>query len=202
MLPALTFESCDEASCSITLEGETNYTFGASERRGFCSIDVDAFFTSATDAFGYVEVADSDKNEAGAGEFANFCRVDLRRDDDEVQLSLRGTGCALNCHEVPDPVLSGLYKPAGSPSFRCGDDLTVLNWVEQNLCMDSELAALDREMAAAYAAARKRAPQKDATALTANQREWLAAHESCEADRRYSCLKERYQQRIAALKKR
>jgi len=201
LLPWLTFGDCEDKSCAVTLEGEANYSFGYTERRGFCSIDFDAFFTSATEAFGYVDVYDDDRNEAGAGEFANFCRVDLRRDGANVQVSLRGTGCAANCHEVADPDLSGLYKLAGTPSFACGDDLSSLGWIEQNLCMDADLAALDREMATAYAAARKRAARQDAAALTASQRTWLAERESCNADRRYSCLKEKYQERIAALKK-
>ena len=202
MLPSLTLTECDDTSCTVALEGETNYTFGYNERRGFCSLDFDAFFTSATEAFGYVDVADTDRNEAGAGAFANFCRVDLRRDGANVQVSLRGTGCAAHCHDVADPELSGLYKPAGTPSFKCGEDLTALGWIEQNLCMDADLGILDREMAAAFAAARKAASPNDAAALTASQREWLAARESCNADRRYSCLKEQYQQRIATLKKR
>ena len=103
---------------------------------------------------------------------------------------------------MPDAELSGLYVPAGTPSFACGDDLTALGWIEQNLCMDANLAALDREMAAAYTAARKRASRQHAAALPAGQRAWLADRETCNADRRYSCLKDKYQQRIAALKKR
>jgi uncharacterized protein len=64
------------------------------------------------------------------------------------------------------------------------------------------LAALDRELAAAYVAARMRTPPADAAALLARQRTWLNERETCDADRRYSCLVERYRQRIAELARR
>lgn len=201
LLPKLSFGSCTDRSCALTLEGETNYTFGYGERRGFCSLELDAFFTSATQAFGYLDVDDSGRNEADAGEFANFCRVDLRRDGVNVRVSLRGPGCAASCRDVADPDLSGVYTPAGTPSFACSDDLDSLGWIEQNVCKDAGLAALDREMADAYAAARKTASRQGAAALIASQREWLASRESCGADRHFTCLKQRYQARIATLRK-
>jgi hypothetical protein len=71
LLTLLTIDDCAGTECTLTIEGETNYEFGASSRRGFCSLDAEISFVSAVDAFGYVDIDDSDRNEAGAGEFAN-----------------------------------------------------------------------------------------------------------------------------------
>ncbi len=201
LLTMLTIDDCAGTACTLTIEGETNYEFGASSRRGFCLLDAEISFVSAVDAFGYVDIDDSDRNEAGAGEFANFCRVDLRRQGDGVEVALRGTGCRLACREAEHLALSGLYRPAGTPSFTCGDR-AALGWIEQNICSDAALAALDRDLAAAYAAARMRTPPADAAALLARQRTWLDERETCDADRRYSCLVDRYRPRIAELAKR
>jgi hypothetical protein len=199
-LPSLSIESCAGDSCTVTIEGETNYTFGYSERRGFCSMSADMFFTSAADAFAYVDIPESDRNRFGAGEFANFCRIDLHLTGNAIDVALHGAGCYDGCTEVPTRPLAGVYKPAGTPSFTCGD-VSSLGWIEQNVCLDADLAALDRQLAAAYASARKQVSQRDAAAIATAQRNWLKEREDCEAGKHYSCLKEKYHKRITELKR-
>lgn len=49
---------------------------------------------------------------------------------------------------------------------------------------------------------RKAAAPKTADALTAAERDWRRErHDTCDADRRYSCVKEIYERRIAELRK-
>ena len=154
----------------------------------------------AADAFAYVEIPEGDRNQFGAGEFANFCRMDLHLEGDAIDVALHGAGCYDGCTEVPTRPLAGVYKPAGTPSFTCGDVLS-LGWIEQNVCLDADLAALDRQLAAAYGSARKQASARDAAALTTAQRDWRKQREDCEAGKYYSCLKEKYQKRITELKR-
>ena len=73
-------------------------------------------------------------------------------------------------------------------------------WDEKIVCLDPALASLDRDMAEAFAKARTAATGPAATALASSQRAWLKERrETCDADRRYSCVKELYQRRITEL---
>ena len=68
------------------------------------------------------------------------------------------------------------------------------------MCLDPALAALDREMATAFSKARAAAVGPAALALASIQRAWLKERrETCDADRRYSCVKELYMRRIGEL---
>ena len=199
VISSLEIDDCDTASCSASLLSETNYTFGYAGRSGSCSIDAPVKFTDADTAFGYVEVAESDQNKAGAGRFANFCRIDLKRVPSGIAVTLRGAGCQEWCSEAHFPPLAGLYKEAAAPSFSC-TDVESMPWDERIVCLDPALAALDREMAAAFGKARAAAAGPAASALASSQRAWLKERrETCDADRRYSCVKELYQRRIGEL---
>jgi hypothetical protein len=62
------------------------------------------------------------------------------------------------------------------------------------------LAALDRDLAAAFARARKEASGAAARTLATGQRAFLRErHEACNADRRYTCVKALYERRIREL---
>ena len=76
---------------------------------------------------------------------------------------------------------------AQAPDWCASDSLTL---TERMICTDAILSRLDRELAAAYAEARRAEPDVD-------QSGWLAARESCEI--RVSCLEEIYRNRIAEL---
>lgn len=199
VIGSLEIADCNNDSCTAALTSETNYTFGAAGRQGSCSIDAPVKFTSTDAAFGYVEIADSDRNEAGAGRFANFCRIDLKRSGGTITVALRGTGCQEWCSESQFAALAGTYKEPVAPSFTC-TDVDSLSWDEKIVCLDPALATLDREMAAAFAKARASASGSAASALASSQRAWLKERrETCDADHRYSCVKELYQRRIGEL---
>jgi uncharacterized protein YecT (DUF1311 family) len=199
VIGSLELSSCDKVSCSASLLSETNYTFGYGGRQGTCSIDAPVKFTDAETAFGYVAIAESDQNEWGAGQFANFCRMDLKRGPEGIAVTLRGTGCQEWCSESHYPELAGRYKEPISPSFACSDPES-MPWDEKIVCLDPTLATLDRELATAFAKARAAAKGTAATALASSQRGWLKERrEECDADRRYSCVKELYQKRITEL---
>jgi uncharacterized protein YecT (DUF1311 family) len=150
-------------------------------------------------AFGYVDMAESDRDQWGAGPFANFCRVDVKRVADGFDVALRGAGCQEWCSDAHFQPLAGRYGEMGSPSFACTDPES-LPWDEKIVCLDAALATLDREMAAAFSRARKAAAPTAAKTLAASQRAWLQERrEQCNSDRRYSCVKELYQQRLAEL---
>jgi len=191
---------CDARSCEATLSSETNYTFGYAERQGTCSIRTNVRFTAPDTVFGYVDVADGDRNEAGAGPFANFCRVDAKRNGDGVDISLRGSGCQEWCSESQFPTLAGPYRAvATAPSFACSDPDS-MPWDEKIVCLDPVLAALDRDLAVAFARARKEASGAALRTLTTGQRAFLRErHEACNADRRYTCVKALYERRLREL---
>jgi uncharacterized protein len=199
VISSLEVSDCDQTSCSASLLSETNYTFGAARRQGTCSIDAPVKFIDADTAFGYVEVAESDQNEAGAGRFANFCRMDLEQSAGGIAVTLRGTGCQEWCSESHFPSLAGQYREPAMPSYSCTDPES-MPWDEKIVCLDPALAALDRDMAAAFAKARTATTGAASSALAASQRAWLKERrETCDADRRYSCVKEIYQRRITEL---
>jgi uncharacterized protein len=87
------------------------------------------------------------------------------------------------------------------PSFDCAKKLT--SSVEQRICADPKLAALDRQMADVYAAATAKASPADAQALSAMQRGWIKGRNGCwkSADVP-ACVETSYRQRIAELQAR
>ena len=202
MIATLTLESCDAKGCALAVEGTTNYAFGYQERRGTCSLRYNRLtFTGEDRGFSYVDPAETDRNADGAGPFANFCRIDLVRTADGFRVALRGVGCADGCFEAHFPGLDGSYHARPQPSFTCPPETGNLAWDEENLCLDPELAGLDREMAAAFGKARTAVQGAAQTALVRAQRAWIGKRRTdCDADKRRTCLVEAYRNRLEELK--
>src|SRR5262249_26342796 len=128
----------------------------------------------------------------------------LARTADGVRISLRGMGCMDWCTNAPWADLAGDYHPRPRASFACPEKTLGLKWDEENICLDPELAALDRELAAAFAKAEAAATSPARTALIKTQRTWLATRgEDCRnsnAGGPRTCLVEAYRKRLAELR--
>lgn len=75
--------------------------------------------------------------------------------------------------------------------------------IETMICQDAGLMALDRQMAAAYAAATKRAKHERPPVLKAGQRGWIKGRNDCwKADDKRACVVESYQLRLVELQTR
>jgi len=84
-----------------------------------------------------------------------------------------------------------------SSSIECARASSV---VEQTVCGNDALAALDRKLVDVYAAASKAASAEQKNRLAADQQRWLNEREACgRSSERADCIKERYLQRIADL---
>jgi uncharacterized protein len=84
------------------------------------------------------------------------------------------------------------------PSFDCAQER--MGSVEQRICKDPRLAALDREMATAYAAARGKVRRTDAQALTDAQRGWIRVRDDCwKSTDVPACIEKAYRDRISEL---
>jgi uncharacterized protein len=101
---------------------------------------------------------------------------------------------AVTWHTTPDAA-------AANPSFSCAG---ALNATERAICSDESLAALDREVAAAYKNKFDGLPIESANALdelvkslVITQKAWLAHRDSCDADR--ACIYRAYTTRRASL---
>ena len=201
MIGALTLESCDAKGCTLAVTGETISSLGYERRPRSCSLhDNRLTFTGHDLGFSYVEPAEADRNADGAGPFANFCRIDLARTADGVRVALRGVGCADGCFQARYSGLAGSYHPRPLPSFTCPSETGDLAWDEENLCLDPELARLDREMAAAFGKAKAAAQGAAQTSLVRAQRAWIARRGTdCDADKRRTCLVEAYRKRLREL---
>ena len=68
---------------------------------------------------------------------------------------------------------------AQQPSFDCSRATT---WAEHAICDTADLAALDVEIAAAYARLREALPEAASERLRDEQRAWLAERDACEGD--------------------
>ena len=92
------------------------------------------------------------------------------------------------------------YRPIAAtsrPSFDCSLATT---WSEQAICRSDELAALDRSVASAYAAARDRLEDAAFETLRAEQRVWLREREDCERHSdQLSCLHRTMRDRLRML---
>ena len=87
---------------------------------------------------------------------------------------------------------------AEGPSFDCGK--VEAGSIEEMICKDDELAALDRKLAEVYAAASKKAVNEHPPVLKAEQRGWIKGRNECwKADDKRRCVENEYQQRIAEL---
>lgn len=88
-------------------------------------------------------------------------------------------------------------KAASSPSFDCAK---ASGQVEELICRDSTLAALDRQMAATYAKAMRNWPANVAKEQQAFQIGWIKGRNDCwKADNQRACVQEAYQSRLVEL---
>jgi len=89
---------------------------------------------------------------------------------------------------------------AAAPSFDCRK---AAGAIEQMICSDDGLAALDRALAEVYAAAAQKAVNEHPPVLKAEQRGWIKGRNDCwkSADQR-KCVEQSYRRRIAELQAR
>jgi uncharacterized protein len=87
---------------------------------------------------------------------------------------------------------------AEGPSFDCAKVET--GSIEEMVCRDKGLSALDRRLAEVYAAASKKAVNEKPPVLKAEQRGWIKGRNDCwkSADRR-KCVEDNYRFRITEL---
>jgi len=87
---------------------------------------------------------------------------------------------------------------AQGPSFSC--DKIEPGSVEEMICQDEGLSALDRQLADGYAAASKKAAEEQLPVLKAEQRGWIKGRNDCwKSEDELECVRDGYQQRIAEL---
>jgi uncharacterized protein len=89
---------------------------------------------------------------------------------------------------------------AQGPSYDCS---VARGIIETLICQDPALAALDRKMAAVYAAAEPKASDEFPSILKPEQRGWVKGRNDCwKSDPRRDCVSEAYRLRIAELQAR
>ena len=90
---------------------------------------------------------------------------------------------------------------AASPSYDCGN--VESGSIEEMVCKDGGLAALDVKLAETYAAASQKAVNEQPPTLKAEQRGWIKGRDDCwkSSDKR-GCVEEEYKRRIAELQAR
>ena len=90
---------------------------------------------------------------------------------------------------------------AAGPSFDCGKVKT--GSIEEMICKDEKLAALDRKLAEVYGAASKKAADEHPPVLKAEQRGWIKGRNDCwKSDDKRRCVEGAYVLRIAELQAR
>ncbi len=101
---------------------------------------------------------------------------------------------------APAPVPAA---PAAKPSFDCAKAKPGSS--EALICADPTLAALDRQLADVYAAARKKAAHENPPLLQAEQRGWVKGRDDCwkaQQGGQAACIRGGYVDRIAELQAR
>ena len=89
---------------------------------------------------------------------------------------------------------------AADPSFDCSK---AAGSVEQMICTDDGLAALDRQLAEVYAAASQKAVNEQPPVLRAEQRGWVKGRNDCwKSEHKRGCVEEAYRRRIAEVQAR
>ena len=91
-------------------------------------------------------------------------------------------------------MLAGSSPATAGASYNCS---AVENVAEHTVCINPELAGLDRKMAETYFDVRRQLPKASRRAITESQRNFLRQRDNCGAD--YDCLKELYELRIVRL---
>lgn len=105
-------------------------------------------------------------------------------------LVMFGTAMSQTVGQVPTREMSTqavffAQAPERTPSFDCTEATL---WAETLICADSDLAALDRRIAAAYQATLKQLAGEPGEELRAEQRAWIAERNGCEEAGGYLCL--------------
>jgi uncharacterized protein len=96
--------------------------------------------------------------------------------------------------------ISGIAIAQG-PSYAC--DKVRAGSVEAMICEDSGLAKLDRNLAAVYAAASRKAVNEQPPVLKVEQRGWIKGRNDCwKSDDERGCVQDAYRSRIAELQAR
>ena len=90
--------------------------------------------------------------------------------------------------------LSAAPAAAATPSFSCAGNLVP---TEAVICSDDSLAALDRQLAAAYAKMYASFPVSERGTLTSVQKTWLAQRNACGTDK--TCIRNAYLARLKQL---
>lgn len=94
-------------------------------------------------------------------------------------------------------VLSYAYAQTSSPSFDCSK---ASGQVEELICTDEGLAALDRNMSSVYAKAVESWPSEEAATQRAMQRGWISGRNDCwKADDVKACVELAYRTRTVEL---
>lgn len=92
-------------------------------------------------------------------------------------------------------------RNTSQPAFACGE--VESGSIEELICMDPELAALDRKLTDVYAAATAKAVNEHPPTLKAEQRGWIKGRNDCwKSDDTRSCVQSAYSNRIAELQAR
>jgi len=93
-------------------------------------------------------------------------------------------------------IIAGRAAAAG-PSFDCRK---AAGSIDEMICRDDQVAAMDRKLAEVYAAASKKALNEHPPVLRAGQRGWIKGRDECwKADSKRQCVEEAYRQRTAEL---
>lgn len=91
-------------------------------------------------------------------------------------------------------LVASLATAQEGPSFKCSEKMA--SSVEDLICKNPDLAAQDRNLAAAYDAALKKAGN-GAKTLKAEQRGWIKGRDECwKSDDKQACVRDSYSQRI------
>jgi len=90
---------------------------------------------------------------------------------------------------------------AQGPSYDCSK--VEAGSIEEMICQDEELSALDLELSGVYAEASVKAANEQPPILKAEQRGWIKGRDDCwKSDDQRKCVKDQYQLRIAELQAR
>ena len=95
----------------------------------------------------------------------------------------------------------GKAHPAPGPSYSC--DKVEAGSIEEMVCKDAGLSALDRKLAGVYAEASKKAANEHPPLLKAEQRGWVKGRDDCwKSGDKKRCVEDVYELRIAELQAR
>jgi uncharacterized protein len=94
--------------------------------------------------------------------------------------------------------IMGVRAMAQGPSYAC--DKVAAGSIEEMICRDGGLSALDRELSRVYAEASKKAADEHPPVLRAEQRGWIKGRNDCwKSNDQHRCVEDAYLRRIAEL---